>query len=397
MDRRDFLKRSSFASGALMVPGFLQKLSFLSEEQLSGYKNVVIIQFSGGNDGLNSVVPFTNDLYHNLRPDIALNAKDLLKLTDDLALNGSMKALKELYDNGELCIINNVGYPNPNRSHFRSMDIWHSASDSNQYLTTGWLGRYMDANCQNPYEVLEADSSMSLALKGHNLSGMAVKDAKLLYNSTREPYFKELVKHTDDTMLSEDNMGYLYKTMVDTYNSADYIFETSKIYKSNLDYSGNGFAKQIKNITELIISGLKTRVYYVSLGGFDTHVNQVGQHNKLLKTYADAVGTMVKDLKQNNRFKDTLIMTFSEFGRRAKQNASRGTDHGAASNVYLIGGALKKAGVYNEIPDLKNLDDNGDIQYSVDFRQIYATILDNWLEVKDDNILLQSFNKMTFV
>ncbi len=397
MDRRDFLKRSSFASGALMVPGFLQKLSFLSEEQLSGYKNVVIIQFSGGNDGLNSIVPFSNDLYYNLRPSIALQNKDLLKLNNDLAINSSMKALKELYDNGELCIINNVGYPNPNRSHFRSMDIWHTASGSEEYLTTGWLGRYMDANCQNPYEVLEADAAMSLALKGHNLSGMAVKDAKLLYNSTREPYFKELVHNTNDAMLSEDNMGYLYKTMVNTYNSADYIFETSKIYKSGLDYPGNAFAKQIKNVTELIISGLKTRVYYVSLGGFDTHVNQVGQHNRLLKTYADAVGTMVKDLKKNGRFKDTLIMTFSEFGRRAKQNASRGTDHGAASNVYVIGGALKKAGVYNESPDLDKLDDNGDVQYSVDFRQIYATILGTWLEVKDAQILRNRFNRLDFI
>lgn len=397
MERRTFLKSSLLASSSLMIPGFLRSFQFLNESDISGYKTVVIIQFSGGNDGLNTVVPYGNDLYHNLRPSISKKQADVIKLNDDLGLNNSLKALTNIYDEGEMLILNNVGYPNPNRSHFRSMDIWHSASDSNEYKSTGWIGRYLDSSCQNPYEALEADASLSLAMKGNKLSGMAVQDAKMLFQTTREPFFKEVVDHTDVSMLDEDNMGYLYKTMVDTYQSADYIFEKSKIYKSQTEFPKGAFGKQLKNLTELIISGIKTRVFYVSLGGFDTHVNQVQTQDRLLKTYAEGVEAMVKELKQNDRFKDTLIMTFSEFGRRVKQNGSMGTDHGTASNLFLMSGGLKKAGLYNPGPDLTNLDTNGDIKFDLDFRRVYAEVLNNWLESDADKILGKRFESLNVI
>ncbi|WP_299257491.1 DUF1501 domain-containing protein [uncultured Aquimarina sp.] len=397
MDRRDFLKQSVFASGIALVPSFLKGMEFLTPDQLSGYKNVIIIQLSGGNDGLNSIIPISNDIYHSLRPTISKKTTQTLKITNDLAFNDNLRAIKELYDQGEVSIINNVGYPNPNRSHFRSTDIWQTASDTNQYLSTGWVGRYLDANCQHPYQAIEVDNSLSLTMKGNRMNGIAVSDPNQLYRTTREPFFNKLVDNTHKDMLDEDNQGYLYKTMLETYSSASYIHETSKTYKTNIEYPQSSFAKNLKTIADFIISGLKTRVFYSSLGGFDSHVNQLDSQDRLLGIYSEAVGALVKDLKKNNRFKDTLILTFSEFGRRVKQNGSRGTDHGAANNVLAIGGSLKKPGVYNELPDLSNLDTNGDIKYNVDFRSIYATILDNWLEVDNKNILNRDFSKLTFI
>ncbi|GAA4271081.1 DUF1501 domain-containing protein [Aquimarina gracilis] len=397
MERREFLRQSVFASGAALIPSFLKGMEFLSPDQLSGYRNIVIIQLSGGNDGLNSIIPITNDIYHRLRPTIAKKQTETLKITSDLAFNENLKAIKELYDLGEVSIINNVGYPNPNRSHFRSTDIWQTASDTNTYLSTGWVGRYLDANCQHPYQAIEVDNSLSLAMKGNTMNGIAVSDPNQLFKTTREPFFKSLVSNTEKEMLDEDNQGYLYKTMLETYSSASYIYETSKVYTTNIEYPQNPFAKNLKTIADFIASGLKTRIYYSSLGGFDSHVNQLNSQDRLLKVYSESVGALVKDLKKNDRFKDTLILTFSEFGRRVKQNGSRGTDHGAANNVIAIGGSLKKAGAYNELPDLSNLDTNGDIKYTIDFRSVYASILHNWLQVNDQKVLHKDFDKLSFI
>lgn len=397
MDRRDFIRKSAFASGLLLVPSFLKGMEFMSLEEMSGFRNVIIVQLSGGNDGLSTIIPYQNDIYHNLRPKIGKSASEILPLTNELGLNGKCTDLKDLYDNGELSIINNVGYPNPNRSHFRSTDIWQTASASNEYLKTGWIGRYLDSNCQNPYEAIEHDNSLSLALKGAHKNGIAVTDPRQLFQSTREKYFKSIVDNTSPELLNEDNQGYLYKTMLETYSSAEYIYERAKIYDSKGEYPTTAFAKNLKGIADMIVSGLKTRMYYTSLGGFDTHVNQSMSQDRLLETYSEGIGALVRDLKKNNRFKDTLIVTFSEFGRRVKENGSAGTDHGSANNVFVMGGGLKKAGFYNEGPDLANLDDNGDLKYTVDFRSIYATILNNWLEVDDQQILNKSFDRLNFI
>ncbi|WP_025742312.1 DUF1501 domain-containing protein [Aquimarina pacifica] len=397
MKRRNFLKQSVFASGMTLIPSFLKGMEFLSPDQLSGYKNVIIIQLSGGNDGLNTIIPISNDIYHRLRPEIAKKQSETLKITDHLAFNNRLKEIKKLYDLGEVSILNNVGYPNPNRSHFRSTDIWQTASNTQEYLHTGWIGRYLDSNCQHPYQALEVDNSLSLALKGNSLNGIAVSNPNQLYQTTREPFFNSLVDHTQKEMLDEDNQGYLYKTMLETYSSASYIHKTSKIYTTTTEYPRNAFAKNLKTIADFIVSGLKTRVYYSALGGFDSHVNQLKSQDRLLSIYSQSIGALVTDLKKNNRFKNTLILTFSEFGRRVKQNASQGTDHGAANTILAIGGGLKKVGVYNELPNLNDLDNNGDIKYTIDFRSIYATILHNWLEVNDQTILNNNFKKLKFV
>ncbi|MHA7058354.1 DUF1501 domain-containing protein [Aquimarina sp. M1] len=397
MDRRKFLKQSVFASGMTLVPSFLKGMEFLSPDQLSGYKNVVIIQLSGGNDGLNSIIPISNDIYHSNRPNIAKKEAQTIKITNDLAFNDSLKAIAELYGQGQVSIINNVGYPNPNRSHFRSTDIWQTASKTNQYLSTGWVGRYLDANCQHPYQAIQVDNTLSLAMKGNQMNGIAVADPKQIYRTTREPFFNNLMNHTHKDMLDEDNQGYLYKTMFETYASATYIQETSKIYETATEYPQSPFAKNLKTIANFIVSGLKTRVYYSSLGGFDSHVNQLNSQDRLLRTYGEAIRALVEDLKKNNRFRGTLIVTFSEFGRRVKQNGSLGTDHGAANNVIAISGSLKKPGIYNELPKLSDLDTNGDLKYTIDFRSIYASILNNWLEVRDQDVLNKTFKKLDFI
>ncbi|ASU32569.1 DUF1501 domain-containing protein [Mucilaginibacter xinganensis] len=399
MDRRNFLKNTALASGAFMIPAFLKPLEALATGSLTGYKNLVIIQLSGGNDGLNTIIPYGNDIYYQKRNTIAIKKPDVITLSDMQGLNPALSSLKEIYDQGWMGIINSVGYPNPDRSHFRSMDIWQTASESNQFLTTGWIGRYLDSNCstcKNPYTAIEVDDTLSLAMKGSKMKGIAVEDPNKLYQTTREPFFKELVHDHSDANLSEDNLGYLYKTMAETYSSANYIQQTSKTYQVTGQYPATAMGNQLKTVSKFINSGLQTRVYYVSLSGFDTHVNQQNQQERVLKIYGDAVAAFIKDLKNTGKLDDTLVMTFSEFGRRVEQNASNGTDHGTANNILLFGGKLKKAGIYNNAPDLSQLD-NGDLKYTVDFREVYATLLDKCLDVNNNQVLSGGFKGLNFI
>ena len=396
MKRRDFIKQSSLASSLFFVPSFVKAFETATKNVL-GYKKLVIIQLSGGNDGLNTIVPYTNDIYYNNRPALAISKSNILKINDELGFHNTLAPLKNLYDKGYLSIINNVGYPNPNRSHFRSTDIWHTASDSNVYSNTGWLGRYIDNHGKMPYSGIEIDDSLSLILKGETVNGIATKNPAVLNRNMRTPYFENILKQQTDDHLSEHNLGYLYKTMIEAKSSAKYIFETSKTYNSTFTYPQNPFGKQLKTTAQFINSGINSQVYYVSMGGFDTHVNQSKRQDKLLNVYAESMDVFIKDLEKSNTFKDTLVLTFSEFGRRVKQNAANGTDHGAANNVFVIGKNLSKPGFYNEAPNLLDLDKNNDLKYTVDFRSIYATVLKKWLEVNDGQVLNKSFKTLDFI
>lgn len=396
MDRRDFVKNTALASSLFFVPSFVKAFEEIATKNL-GLKRVVVVQLSGGNDGLNTVIPFRNDLYYQNRPTIAIQKDNLLKLNDELGLHSSLEPLRSLYDNGYLTIINNVGYPNPNRSHFRSTDIWQTASNSNQYLQSGWIGRYLDTYGKSPYNAIELDESLSLAMKGEKMNGIATNDAKRLFRTSQDPYFKKVIQHYNKEHLNEHNLGYLYKAMISAKSSAKYIYETSKTFSSQQTYPQNSFGKQLKTTAEFINSGLQTSVYYTSLGGFDTHANQLNIQTRLLKNYAKSIEIFVKDLQVNNTFKDTLILTFSEFGRRVKQNAANGTDHGTANNVFIIGKNLKKQGLFNSLASLENLDDNGDLKYEIDFRTIYATVLNKWLQVDDKVVLNQLYKQLDFI
>jgi uncharacterized protein (DUF1501 family) len=396
MRRRDFLKQSTLASSLFFVPNFVKVFEEVAKNT-KGFKKLVIVQLAGGNDGLNTIIPYTNDIYYKNRPKLSISRKDLLLATDTLGFNQSMAPIKNLFDQGYVSIINSVGYPNPNRSHFRATDIWQTASASKEYLDTGWLGRYIEKYEKVSYAGIEIDDSLSLILKGKNLNGIATKNPQILFTNTQTPYFKKVLNYQSDAHLSEHNLGYLYKTMIEAKSSAKYIYETSKTFKSTQVYPNNPFGKQLKTTAEFINSNLESKVYYVSMGGFDTHANQANRQNSLLNTYSEAMAVFVDDLKKNDTFKDTLIVTFSEFGRRVQQNAANGTDHGAANNVFIIGENLKTKGFYNEVPNLSNLDQNGDLVYTVDFRDIYATILENWLQVDASVILNNPFNKLNLL
>ena len=388
MKRRAFIKTSALATTSLFLPSFLPA-SIGGPLRGSRFgKILVVIQLSGGNDGLNTIVPYRNDIYYQNRPRLGLPASEVLRVSDELGFNPGLQALRELYDEGLVSILSSVGYPNPDRSHFRSMDIWHTGSGSADYWSTGWLGRYLDSECEgcaNPYHALELDDSLSLALKGYEHSGFAMGKPEQL-KRTADNRFLKAVEEASRGHEQEEQVAYLYKVMANTHSSADYLYAQSKVKQSRVTFPITPFGQGLKQVAELITADTATRVYYISLTGFDTHVNQKGRQERLLKEYAEGVKALVTDLKQNGLLEDTLILTFSEFGRRVKQNASNGTDHGTANNVFLLGGSLHKPGFFNPAPNLLDLDE-GDLKYQIDFRNIYATILDKWLEADAKGIL----------
>ena len=394
--RRNFIQIGSLATGTLFVPQFLK--AFEKPKMVpSGNKVTVVIQLSGGNDGLNTVIPYRNDTYYRQRPRLGIKKEQALAISDEAGLHPSLTHFRSLHDAGQLAVLNNVGYPNPDRSHFRSMDIWQTGSQSNEIINTGWIGRYLDAQCagcDKPTQALEVDDVLSLALKGEREKGLAFKNPKNLYGSSQEKYFRELASHHSHD--GQSQADYLYKTMAETISSADYIFQQSKLHPSAQQYPASQLGQNLKTIAGLIFSEINTRVYYVSLGSFDTHINQDAQQKRLFTELNDALKSFTADLSANHRMDDVMIFTFSEFGRRVSQNASGGTDHGTANNMFLISGGLKQKGIINDLPDLDNLQD-GDLKYSVDFKSVYATILNKWLGTDDEKILGRKYDHLSFI
>jgi len=396
--RKEFIQLGSLATASLMMPKFLKALEGHAAVP-AGNKVVVVLQLSGGNDGLNTVIPVRNDIYYKLRPGLGIQKNKTLSLTDEVALHPSLSALKALYDEGNMAILNNVGYPNPDRSHFRSMDIWHSASQSSEYWNNGWIGRYLDAQCHGcdkPTQALEVDDVLSLALKGEQNNALAVKDPRRLFGTSNEKYFREINKNHGDDHHDEKPVDYLYKTLSETMSSADYIFKQSRLHPSSGTYPNTELGSGLKTIASLIFSDINTKVYYISLGSFDTHVGQDAQQGRLFTQMSEAIKAFTDDLKKNGRMEDVLMFTFSEFGRRVAQNASNGTDHGTANNMFLISGGLKQKGILNAMPNLEDLN-QGDLKYNVDFKNVYATILEKWLSADASRILKARYNMMDFI
>jgi len=385
------------ATGTMMFPKFLKAFEG-PNQALNGQKVLVVLQLSGGNDGLNTVIPVRNDIYYRERPGLSISREKSLLLNDEAGLHPSLTNLKLLYDEGNLAILNNVGYPNPDRSHFRSMDIWQTASSSNEVLNTGWLGRYLDAECMNcskPTQVLEIDDMLSLALTGEKMKGIAFKDPKRLYDTSQDPFFKDML-NAGLGEKSGDPGSYLYKVMAETVSGADYIFQQSKLRPVETVYPNSEIGKNLKTIAALISSDINTRVYYVSLGSFDTHVGQQAKQEKLFSDLNEAIKPFTDDLKSSHRFEDVLMISFSEFGRRVSENGSGGTDHGTANNMFLISGGLKNKGILNGMPDLSNLTD-GDLNQQLDFKRVYATVLNKWLQADDYKILGKRYEYLNFI
>jgi uncharacterized protein (DUF1501 family) len=397
INRRKFLQFGTLASGSVMLPRFLKAFEG-GVNGIKGNKVLVVLQLSGGNDGLNTVIPIRNDIYYRERPVISISRNDAISLGMEAGLHPALPHFKTLFDEGNLAILQNVGYPNPDRSHFRSMDIWQTAVNSDEYLGSGWLGRYLDAqctDCSKPSLILEMDDTLSLALSGNRMKGLALRDPKRLYNTSRDPFFRDLLK-AGSPAEEGDPASYLYKVMAETISSADYIFEQSNLRKSTTVYPDTEIGKNLKTIASLISSDINTRVYYISLGSFDTHAGQQGRQEKLFSDLNNALKPFTDDLKSNRRFEDVLIMSFSEFGRRVGENGSGGTDHGTANNMFLISGGLKNKGILNEMPDLSLLDE-GDLIAQLDFKQVYATVLNRWLQADDLLILGKQYDYLNFI
>jgi uncharacterized protein (DUF1501 family) len=390
MKRRDFIKKAGvITAGSVLIPSFL-RANLFSSKLLLAKKRLILIQLSGGNDGLNALVPYGLDEYYQNRSAIAVKETDLLKIGDKFGFHPKLKGLHDLHQKGMLSIINSVGYPNPNRSHFRSMDIWHTASDSNEYLTNGWLGRYLDHNCQNAYEGIEIGGQLSLAMKGHDHSGIAMTNPQAFYDTIHSDFFNEL----GDPVTDNGELNYLYKVFNDTKNSAKYIYDQYKLKRNVTEYAKGQFPKQLKQIATLIKSDIQTPIFYTSLGGFDTHVNQTWSQERLFEQLSGGVSSFVADLEKDGLMNDTTIVIFSEFGRRLKENASRGTDHGAANVLFVIDSDLKESAIskYNQI-DLQDLE-NGDPKYKVDFRSVYQEVLTESLGVDAQKVLGKRFGEL---
>jgi uncharacterized protein (DUF1501 family) len=431
--RREFLK-STVLTGALSwtVPTFLANtFSVLQADAIDKGTQVttgkdgqilVVLQMAGGNDGLNTVVPFANDYYRKARPKIGLAAKQVLKINDELGLHENLAGLKELYDAGELSVIQGAGYPNPNRSHFRSTEIWQTATDSEKIESSGWLGRYFDNACSgcDPTIAVNLGRQMPQAFSSKHPIGVSL-DSPQNYRfvtgekskngemSATEESFRKLNEFDSDmqenaggtvaaisgaTQHKGSVMDFLERTALDAQVSSDKIRAIANRFENKATYPGSQLGNSLKLVAKLIGGGLPTRIFYVSQGGYDTHTNQTGAHERLLKELGDSVKAFVQDMKAQGNMSRVLVMTFSEFGRRVAENASSGTDHGAAAPMFIVGSKVK-AGLQGKYPSLAPGDlFQGDLKYTVDFRRVYAGVLESWLKTDSSAILGRRFEPL---
>ncbi len=359
MNRRNFLTLTgTLAGGSLLLPDFL--FTFGTQQNLViGEQCLVFIQLNGGNDGLNTFIPFENPLYYDLRPKIALSQNDVIAKNKGMAFHPALKGFATMQQNGDLTVIQNVGYPEPIRSHFRSQEIWQTASASNQYIDDGWLGRYLDFQCKDhqPTAGINLDSIDNLALKGQEANSITVRDPAR---------FKIKADSDNEAQLSTNpHLDFVRKIANSTTEGSEEIQKALKKSISETAYPKTKFSKNMEWIARLIKGNLNSKVYYTSLSGFDTHDNQLGIHNSKLSDLNDAVFSFYSDLKAAKVLQNVTIVVFSEFGRRVKDNGN-GTDHGTAAPMFIIGGNNK--GKSSEIIQILSDLDNGDLKYETDFR-----------------------------
>ena len=437
--RRKFLRTSMLGAAATWtLPVFLEKTFFALDalaadattQAVTGKDGTILIvlQMAGGNDGLNMVIPYSDDAYHVARPRLRIAPDQGLKIDNHIALNPRLTGMKSLYDEGHVAIVQGVGYPNPNRSHFRSTEIWQTASDADRTMSDGWLGRYFDNCCSG------ADPTVGVAIGEETPQAFAAKNPTGVtfsrpeqfrfrpsepgnggQMSAEEMFFRQLNETGagEDSGTATSNAGgsigaisgkakndlgtldFLQRTALDAQLSSDKILAIARKYKSSVPYPQGQLAASLNIIARMIAGGLATRVYYASQGGFDTHAGQINTHERLMGEFNNAVSAFVADLKQQGNFERVLLMTFSEFGRRVQENANGGTDHGAAAPMFVLGGAVK-AGLFGKYPSLTDLD-RGDLKFNTDFRSVYGTVLDRWLKAPSQIVLGRKFPALGIV
>ncbi len=425
--RREFL-RTGLLGGSLSwtLPAFLSRTMQSLHAQADGAliqgvtgrdgNILVVLQLAGGNDGLNTVIPIGNDEYRKARPTLGVAENSILKLDPATGLHPALSGLASAYQDGHLAIVQGVGYPNPNRSHFRSTEIWATGVDSDKSSNTGWIGRYFDNSCSG------CDASVGVAMASQLPQALAATSPKgVLYQGGSGGKKKTSKKEgsnpagADPAMMSmeEDDSGeaggsigmlngpgnlgkmsaldFLERTEMDAKVSQQEIASASAKAKNSVPFPSSRLGQNFAMVSRLIAGGMPTRIYYLSLGGFDTHTQQASAHERLLKEMGEAVSAFLADLKAQGNLGRVTLMTFSEFGRRVKENASGGTDHGAAAPLFLAGGGVK-AGLLGQMPSLAPNDlFDGDVKYNTDFRSVYATILEKHLGVKSEPILKKPF------
>jgi uncharacterized protein (DUF1501 family) len=432
--RRRFLRTSLLgAAASWTLPVFLEKTFFTldamaadSLTQVATGKDgtiLVVLQLAGGNDGLNTLIPFADDAYHRARPVLALPADKVLRLNSYAGLNPKLTGLKSLFDDGHLGVIQGVGYPNPNRSHFRSTEIWQTASDSNRNESEGWLGRYFDNCCAgaDPTVGVAIDNEMPQAFAARIPTGVVFSQPEQFRFksgeqagpgiSEEEKFYRQLIQEDDATIAAPDGgsigaisgetssdlgaLDFLQRTALDAQISSDKILAVARKSKSAVPYPPSRLSNSLSLIARMIGGGLTTRVYYASQGGFDTHAGQRNAHDRLMTELNDSLSAFVADLKAQGNFERVLLLTFSEFGRRVTENGNGGTDHGTAAPMFVLGGRVKP-GLIGKYPSLTDLD-NGDLKFNTDFRSVYASVLDRWLAAPSEKVLGRKFPVLPIV
>jgi uncharacterized protein (DUF1501 family) len=381
--RRQFLHQSALVSLAPLVPTFLSR-SVTAADAKQDDRILVVIQLDGGNDGLNTVIPYADENYARFRRELRIKTDDILKLDDAVGLHPAMKAAAELFHDNRLTIVQGVGYPNPNRSHFESMAIWHHARlTTDEHDGNGWLGRAAEA--MQPRNTSTADSiyigadAVPVALRGRRANALSLQnESDLQLNST--------VGWAVPTTDSSDITDFVHRTLAQSFDAARQFRESNQLQTSSTsDYPDSKLAHKLQLVSKLLKLGGQTRVYYVSQSGYDTHAAQLYQHSQLLREFAGALKAFMNDLKAANLDERVVVLAFSEFGRRDEENGSAGTDHGAAGPIFLASPAIRH-GLIGNHPSLTALDE-GDLKMAIDFRQVYAAILDQWLRIDPVPIL----------
>lgn len=402
LSRRTLLK-SAAGSTALIalshsVPGFLLSAAEQASKS-SGQRTLVVIQLSGGNDGLNTIVPFTDPEYKKNRFALAIAPNQVLKIDKEFGFNPNMGGIAKLLEAGHLSIVQGVGYPNPNRSHFESMDLWHTAHIKSAARPLGWLGRYLDASAKTDGRDVPAlhlgEEKQPLALSALNVSAPSVRSLeRFKVDVGGNESLRRAIAAAAEAKRPEGNelLDFVQQSTSAALTSSRRVEQSLGAYNTPVKYPTTNLAKKLKSVAQLIDAGLSTRIYYLALDGFDTHSNQLAAHSGLLSELSGAVEAFWEDLTHHGHSDRTLLFTFSEFGRRVKENASQGTDHGAAAPMLFVGGRLKP-GLVGAHPSLTNLDD-GDLKHHTDYRQVYATVLEDWLGWPSEPILGGTYKKV---
>lgn len=400
--RRDFLKTGSMIALSSGIPGFLSRTAAQAPTaQQPGARDtiLVVVQLTGGNDGLNTVIPFSDPEYARLRPTLRQPADQVRRVNDQVGLHPSMTALADLLQDQALCIVQGVGYPNPSQSHFRSMDIWQAASMDRE-LTEGWVGKALrNVPGAASFHLASVNETAPLALSGAPVrvpSITTLNDFQLRLEASsaadREHQQSLLNAVAAPAPNQPGLLDFVQRTAANTYASSRRLREVGRNYQPRVPYPNTGLANHLKLAAQLIDAGLGARLFYVTIDGFDTHAGQGPLHANLLREVSDGVAAFFRDLAARGQRDRVMIMTFSEFGRRARENGSRGTDHGSAAPMLLVGGRVKP-GLIGAHPSLTELE-QGNLRHHTDFRRVYATILDQWLGIPSRQVLGQAFQPL---